>query len=214
MNRFHWTKREFVFGVTALIIALLLCLSWWQPFSQSKQAEGDLSWDDAAQQDDSPKSSTDAKDSDKEPEEVVVDVKGAVKSTGVYKVSSSKRVVDVIDEAGGFAKKADQKQINLAERVRDEMVIEVPKKGEKPHGGAHGGSSTIDENGGGGDEKISLNSAEAADFEKLPGIGPQKAKTITDYREKHGPFKKVEDLLNVSGIGDKTLEKLKDELRL
>jgi competence protein ComEA len=71
--------------------------------------------------------------------------------------------------------------------------------------------------GAAGDEKVArvnLNTASVDDLTALPGIGPSYAKRIVEYREKNGPFKKVEDLLNVQGIGEKTLEKLKDRLTI
>ncbi|GAA0457361.1 helix-hairpin-helix domain-containing protein [Alkalibacillus silvisoli] len=140
-----------------------------------------------------------------EEEEVVwaVDVKGEVKETGVISVEAGKRVVDVIELAGGFTEDADTNHVNLAELVYDEMVIYVPnlKEGESvPH-------SNLEAN-----NQIRVNSATIDELTSLPGIGEQRAKTIIDYREEHGPFSNVEDLLNISGIGEKTLENFKDDV--
>lgn len=212
MKRLNLSKRELVLGGVVVVVILLLALSWFKPLSKSAESDDSVAWDEAVEPEEAAKSADDESDSAQEAKSVVVDVKGAVQTSGVYEVDSGKRVVDVIEEAGGFTKKADEKQINLAEQVRDEMVIYVPKQGEEVKawsgGGGEGGESEQ------GNEKIALNAAKESELEELPGVGPAKAKAITDYREEHGPFKKVEDLVNVSGIGEKTLEKLKDQLRL
>lgn len=141
---------------------------------------------------------------------IVVDVKGAVVRPGVYEVMEYARVHDVITLAGGLTKEADQTKINLAAKVHDEMMIYVPKKGEAaPASNAVGKSpSDGDRNG----MQVAINTATEEELMQLPGIGPAKANAIIAYREEHGPFRRVEDLLNVTGIGEKTLEKLKPYL--
>ncbi|MED4204481.1 helix-hairpin-helix domain-containing protein [Neobacillus mesonae] len=148
----------------------------------------------------------------KQPETIMVDVKGQVKRPGVYQASAGERVIDVIGRAGGLTAKADQTQVNFAEHVQDEMVIYIPSKGEDGlavPGIAAGGQIT---NGGASNQqgKINLNKADTAELQTIPGIGPAKAAAIIDYRETSGGFKTIEDLKNISGIGDKTFEKLKD----
>ncbi|WEG14209.1 helix-hairpin-helix domain-containing protein [Pullulanibacillus sp. KACC 23026] len=154
---------------------------------------------------------------------IMIDVKGAVVHPGVYTISNTSRVVDAIDIAGGLQKDADSAKLNLAEHLADEMVIYVPKKGEElpdefssgtvspsassPTANTTSSSSTTS-------TLVHLNSATEADIETIPGIGPAKAKAILDYREQNGPFKTIEDLGNVSGIGDKTIERLKPYLDL
>ncbi|WP_226656795.1 helix-hairpin-helix domain-containing protein [Guptibacillus hwajinpoensis] len=131
---------------------------------------------------------------------VLVDVKGAVETPGVYEVHANGRVKDVIQKAGGFLKEADQTQLNLAGRVADEMMIYVPLLGETP----------VAINGNNDPSLISINSADLTELQQLPGIGPAKAEAIIQYREENGLFGAVEDLQNISGIGEKTFEKLKD----
>jgi competence protein ComEA len=135
---------------------------------------------------------------------VLVDVKGAVVKSGVYELRQGTRVKDAIEAAGGFTDTADSKQVNLAALVQDEMVIYVPVVGEQ----AENGGST------GGDDKISINRATSEELQEIPGIGATRAEAIIQYREEKGPFKKIEDLLEISGIGEKTLEKMKDKIRL
>lgn len=136
----------------------------------------------------------------------IVDVKGQVKMPGVYEVEIASRVNDVIDTAGGFTKEADKTQVNLAQKVQDEMVIMIPKEGE----------TVVQLVGEGmdGSDKVKINQASQEEIETLSGIGPSKALTIIKYREEHGLFKTEEDLLEISGIGEKTLENIKDDIQV
>lgn len=136
-------------------------------------------------------------------DDVMVDIKGEVKDPGVYALKSTQRIVDAIQVAGGFLSEADQKQVNLAQKLTDEMVIYIPKVGEE-------GVSSLPPLNEGNDGKINLNQATVEQLETLPGIGPSKAEDILSYREEVGSFKAIEDLKEVSGIGEKTFEKLKD----
>jgi competence protein ComEA len=141
-------------------------------------------------------------------ENMIVDVKGQVMKPGVYQANQGERIIDVIGRAGGLTELADASQVNFAEHVQDAMVIYIPAKGEEGPlaggvGSTHGGSS----NSSG---KINLNKADENELQNLPGIGPAKAAAIIEYRETTGSFKVIEDLKNISGIGDKTFEKLKE----
>ncbi|KFZ43763.1 competence protein ComEA [Anoxybacillus flavithermus] len=137
---------------------------------------------------------------------VIVDVKGAVKRAGVYEVAPTSRIHDVIQLAGGLTDEADETKVNFAMKVHDEMVIYVPKKGEEIIELAD--THMPDRTNG----KVNINTATAEQLQTLQGIGPAKASAIIAYREEHGPFQKVEDLLNVSGIGPKSLEKIKEQI--
>lgn len=138
----------------------------------------------------------------------VVDVKGAIKKPGVYLVSHDDRVIDVIDQAGGFAKKANENAINLAEKVIDEMVIYVPKIGEDETEVLLSDPGSINNNDG----KIRMNHASLDEMTTLSGIGPKKAQAIIDYRDENGPFQQIEDILNIPGIGEKTLDNFRDDI--
>ncbi|NNU83048.1 ComEA family DNA-binding protein [Geobacillus sp. BMUD] len=147
---------------------------------------------------------------DESPNTAVVDVKGAVVNPGVYEVAADARIRDVIALAGGLTDEADETKINLAAKVRDEMMIYVPTKGEAAPAPDAIGKSPSDGSRDG--PQVAINTATEEELMQLPGIGPAKAKAIVAYREEHGPFQQVEDLLNVAGIGEKTLEKLKPYL--
>lgn len=138
----------------------------------------------------------------------VVDVKGAVVKPGVYEVAADARVRDVIALAGGLTDEADETKVNLAAKVRDEMMIYVPAKGEAAPNPVEAAPEAERKNG----PQVAINTATEEELMQLPGIGLAKAKAIIAYREEHGPFQRPEDLLNVAGIGEKTLEKLKPYL--
>lgn len=147
-------------------------------------------------------------------QKVMVDVKGAVEAPGVYEMEADSRVIDCIEKAGGFLIDAEQKRVNLAQRAEDQMVIYIPMKDEeisdfeqllpdKPV------SQTGTNNG-----KVDLNKATKEELKSLNGIGDTKAESIILFRETNGFFEKVEDIKNVSGIGEATFEKLREEIQV
>lgn len=151
------------------------------------------------------------------PVNLIVDMKGAIRKPGIYKMNAGERVSDAVVRAGGLTGKADENKINLAQKVVDEMVIFVPEKGEKipaevaaVSGTASAVQKSASETPGGGGQ-ININTADEQALQNMTGIGPAKAKAIIQYREQHGPFKTVDDLNNVSGIGDKSLEKIRPD---
>ncbi|MBS3199644.1 helix-hairpin-helix domain-containing protein [Turicibacter bilis] len=139
----------------------------------------------------------------------IVDVKGQVNFPGVYEVEEHLRVHDVIQLAGGFLEMANETAINLAQKISDEMVIYVPHLDEEINNTSTDAWSPSQD-----EKKVSLNQATVGELETLPGIGPSKAAAIINYREEFGKFKSIDELTNVSGIGEKTLEKLRDSLEL
>jgi competence protein ComEA len=139
------------------------------------------------------------------------DIKGEVKKPGVYELIPGERVKDAIVKAGGFTENADEKQVNLALKVTDEMIIYIPKIGEELSNSAIAPqANTAATNSGTNQGKINLNTASSQELTELPGIGPAKAEAIMEYRETNGQFKTIEDLKEISGIGEKTFEKLQD----
>ena len=144
---------------------------------------------------------------------VVVYVSGWVRNPGVYEFKEGDRVVDAIERAGGPKKGADLNALNLAAFLTDAQQILVAKKGEAAPAAASSGSSTGTGAGAGPTTgPINLNTATLDQLETLPGIGPALGQRIIDYREQHGPFESVEDLLDVSGIGEKRLADLQDQV--
>ena len=155
---------------------------------------------------------TERSSSQTETQKVFVDIKGAVKNEGVYELSNGSRVTDVVKLAGGFTEDADKKSVNLAEKVTDESVIYVARVDENvapaTTNSQANGSAQQEESS----DKINLNTATLAELQTISGIGAKRAQDIIDYRDANGGFSSVDDLANVSGIGEKTLEKLKSEV--
>ncbi|WP_249598436.1 helix-hairpin-helix domain-containing protein [Peribacillus frigoritolerans] len=150
-----------------------------------------------------------------EPEIIKVDVKGAVKSPGIFTAQAGDRVIDLISAAGSFTEKADTDKVNFAQIIEDQMVIYVPEIGEEDKGnleniqvGTSGDAVTKGTSGG----LVNLNAATQEDLQTLTGIGPSKANAILEYRETVGKFKEVDELKQVTGIGDKTFERLRDSI--
>ncbi|HDR4459471.1 TPA: helix-hairpin-helix domain-containing protein [Bacillus cereus] len=134
---------------------------------------------------------------------IIIDVKGAVSKEGVYEMKEGDRVKDAVQKAGGFLSEVDMKKVNLAQIVQDQMLLYIPSKNESEQGVLTSSKE---------DGKIRINTAAKEQLEKITGIGSRKAESILKYREEHGPFQKIEDLLEIDGIGAKSLEKIKDQI--
>ncbi len=143
---------------------------------------------------------------------IMVDVKGAVQHPGVYELTTEERVIDAIERAGGYKEDAQTIGINHAQKLQDEMVIYIPVIGEDAENTSPTVQvvSTPDTSSDSSNDQVNLNNADEAALTTLPGIGASKAQAIIAYREENGPFQNIEDLKNISGIGDKTFEKLKE----
>ncbi len=133
---------------------------------------------------------------------VVVHLAGGVRRPGVYRVEAGARVIDVVEAGGGFAPEARPDELNLAALVRDGDQIRVPVRGDPPPtvNGVASGPGPVD-----------VNRADSAELERLKGVGPALAAAIIAYRESHGDFTSLEDLLEVPGIGPAKLEGLRDQ---
>lgn len=168
-----------------------------------------------------------AEDSEEEPDEtegsvgdapaqVLVDVTGAVASPRVVSLPEGSRVLDAIEAAGGLLPEADGASINQAAVVSDGSQIRVPLKGEVPPAstGVPGAASASPAStpGMGGVASVNLNTASVDELDALPGVGPSTAQAIVSDREEHGRFERIEDLMRVSGIGEKKFEKLRSAI--
>ncbi|MCM3650540.1 helix-hairpin-helix domain-containing protein [Metabacillus litoralis] len=142
-----------------------------------------------------------------EEERLVVDLKGAIVQPGVYELEGGARVHELLKMAGGLTSEADELAINLAAPLEDGMVIYIPKKGEVTD---YSQTSHQEQDDG----KVNINVALSEELQTLTGIGPSKAEAIIAYRDENGSFKELEGLLEVSGIGQKSFEKLKDEITI
>lgn len=167
-----------------------------------------------------------------------VDVKGAVNAPGVYELEDGKRVIDAINLAGGFSDKADTINVNLSKKLTDEMFIVIYTKQEIYNYKKSNETSNIncasfecvcpdvkndacieknlkaENNKKEANNKVSINNATKEDLMSLTGIGESKANAIINYRNENGLFKQIEDIKNVSGIGDSVFEKIKNNITL
>lgn len=128
--------------------------------------------------------------------QIIVDIKGEVKTPGIYYLNSNSRVIDAVNIAGGFTSEADIEVINLATKLEDGMIVNVFKKEIKYV------------------EKVSINKATIDELTKVSGIGDAKAKSIIEYRNKHGNFMSLEEIKKVDGITKDTFNKIKESICL
>lgn len=137
---------------------------------------------------------------------IIVHVTGAVPRPGVYALPKGARVQDVISAAGGFLAEADKANINLAALLEDGEKLDIPFiEGASPVLATPEESVVVTTT-----ELVNINTASQAELESLPGIGPTTAGKIIEYRDANGPFLSIEDIINVSGIGPGTYERIKD----
>ena len=186
---------------------------------------------------------TPKKEVTKENTKISVDIKGAVKNPGVYQIEEEKRVIDVVIMSGGLTEEADTTYINLAKKIKDEMVIiiytkdQIKKAQSKETLAPKEINNTCicpkitneacikeettqtkenkqDTNTEKQDtnKKVNINTATEEELQTITGIGESKAKAIISYREEQGPFKSIEDIKNVSGIGESLYEKVKNSI--
>ena len=181
-----------------------------KPTSQTSVKETNLQAEVAAVSKDS-SSEKEIKKEEKEesPEQdlITVDVKGAVKSPGIYDLPVGSRVHDAVQKAGGLTEEADSKSLNLAQKISDEALVYVPTKGEEAASQQATSGTTPSSSK---EKKVNLNKASLEELKQVKGLGGKRAQDIIDHREANGKFKSVDELKKVSGIGAKTIEKLKD----
>lgn len=188
-------RKRILLGSIALIILFVSIFGWWQKTSPAEiivprevAAEAVL----------------------KSPQEVVVYVSGQVKHPGVLKIGAGARVLDAVNAAGGLVEGADVVKINLAQAVKDGMQIHVPGHLAAP---PENGTQQRQNTSAAEYEKININTAEAAELDKLPGVGPSLAGRIVEWRKSKGPFAEGEELKKVPGIGEAKYQLLKNKIK-
>ncbi|MEG7845008.1 MULTISPECIES: helix-hairpin-helix domain-containing protein [Bacillus] len=186
-------------GLVAIIGTVLFLLFW----KTNQYTERAVIATDVQAKEIEKKSKPKISDTKEQKKIIVIDMKGAVVKEGVYEMKEGDRVKDAIEKAGGFLPEADRMKVNLAQMVQDQMILYVPNKNEQVQEAAAALK---------GEGKVQINAASKEQLEKITGIGSRKAESILKYREEHGPFQKIEDLLEIDGIGVKSLEKIKDQI--
>lgn len=141
---------------------------------------------------------------------ILVDVAGWVRSPGVYEFREGDRVIDAIEAAGGARREAALESLNLAAPLVDGTQILVARRGAQVVPGAVGAGTVGGTTAPGGGTLVNVNTASASELEALPGVGEVIAQRIVDHRTANGPFASIDELLEVSGIGEATLEAMRE----
>jgi len=200
----------------SLVIGLMLSLFFL--FRSFKEKETDSETDlieelmSENQEDVLPEEKEDSieeKQVDESSAEIIVDIKGQVKIPGVYPMEEGSRIIDVIEKAGGLLDESETTAVNFSQLLADQMVIYVPKIGENPPIESTNAQESSEE---GKISRININEADKEALMTLNGIGDSKAENILTYREENGLFKSIEEIKNVSGIGEATFNNLKDSI--
>ncbi|MHA8109984.1 helix-hairpin-helix domain-containing protein [Lactobacillaceae bacterium Melli_B4] len=162
--------------------------------------------------------------SDGSNEKLVVDIKGGVKSPGVYQMVADQRIADLVDAAGGFSQTADRKNVNLARKLVDQQVVYIPIRGEikgnlhlnnaRNEQSTNPSSDNSISNSTDNNDKININTADKAQLQTISGIGEKKAENIISYRQQKGHFKSIDEIKNADGIGDKMFENIKNSITI
>ena len=147
-----------------------------------------------------------------EPEMIFVDVCGAVMNPGVYELDGSSRVFQAIEAAGGFLPEAAASAVNQAQPVSDGQQIYIPTQEEYNAGSFS--EMVVSSSADSSDGKVHLNTATKDELKTLSGIGESRAESILAYRESHGAFQSIEELMNVEGIKEGIYQKIKDQIAL
>jgi competence protein ComEA len=141
---------------------------------------------------------------------IVVEIKGEVANPDVYEISEGSIIRDLITKAGGLTNEANIGKINRADKLRDNQLIVIPNKNELSNANTN---INVSKEGNTAEEGIiNINTASLEELQKINGVGEVKAKSIINYREKNGGFKSIDEMKNIEGIGDKTFEKMKDQI--
>lgn len=159
--------------------------------------------------------------SEDEEEIIVVHITGEVKKPGVVKVKEGSRIENIIEAAGGLTENADITDVNLAYVVEDGVKIRIPSNNDEDASeesyiteDSGKGVMITEEKQSGSSSIVNINTATQTELEELPGIGPSIATRIIEYRDQNGKFKSVDDIKNVTGIGDSKFEKIKDYIKV
>ncbi len=218
---YRYRKQIIIIVITILVMTALITTTiyFYEPKKEQKISSLKIK-----------KTTKESKKSQTEQEKFMVDIKGEVISPGIYELENNSRVIDVIKLAGGLTENADTTVINLSKKIEDEMVIIIyskwqvenwketkeqekylqeqcisPKEGQTKNDACIDNTEEITTTS----SVININTATKEELMTLTGIGEAKAEAIISYREKT-PFTKIEDIKNVSGIGDSVYEDIKD----
>lgn len=185
-----WWRQRVIIACAALTLVLIAGFGIWL-VTRSTAAVGTAATDAFVASDMLTEGGTDTPPVEAQPG-IIVYISGEVRAPDVYVLPAEARVKDLIVAAGGLTDAADPGKINLAERLKDEQHVLVPQQTS---------ADDVPVTAGAASEQVDLNSASQTDLEGIDGIGAVTAQRIIEYRTQHGPFSRIEDLREISGIG-------------
>ena len=187
--------------ILGLIISIIVGLSvnYFRGYDSNKQETTFVEQKETTQTESSPQLS------------ILIHISGAVRREGVYRLNAGDRLLDAVKIAGGAQANADLSSLNLAEEVKDGQKIIVPFK--QLVSSRISGDQDIGKSGS-SSPKVSLNTADEKALDSLPGVGPSTAKAIVEYRQKNGPFTRLEQIMEIPRFGKNKYEKIKDKITL
>ena len=197
--------KDFIYYNRKEIITVFICISAFISFSLFSSKSDVITMSNDIEKDE---------EIEEKKETIMVDIKGEIQNPGTYELEIGNRIIDVINKSGGLTDDADVRSINLSEKLEDEMLIVIPSKEESVNNQPVINSKNNTNVNQAQDSKISINTANVSTLMTLKGIGQKKAESIVEYREKNGLFKKIEDITNVSGIGNSIFDKIKDYIKV
>ena len=208
--------------IRSLIIAIIALSALFVFIMRTGDNEIKLDKSDITSEEQISDKTSNEQDTETSSDVVICDVSGAVKTPRVVELKKGSRISDAIDAAGGLSKNADITNVNRAAVVNDGDKILIPEEGKPQtdtqiNSGQAIQSSDTDNNhtaSGLTSGKISINNADSTQLQTINGVGPVTADKIIAFREQNGGFTKIEQLKEISGIGDKTFEKMKDQVSL
>lgn len=220
MTRFN-KKQKIIIGIVIVIVAIVAI------YYSYKQENNFLEQTENLEIENQAKEGAEESEETTEKEKIIVHISGAVQNEGIVELESGSRVADAIEKAGGLKENAYMDEINLAYQLEDGEKIHIPtveeqkekenqeSKVENESGTGSDGTTSRSSNSSinnGSQTKININTATEQELDSLPGIGPSTAAKILEYRKEKGKFKTIEEIKEVSGIGESKYEKIKDKI--
>ncbi len=218
MNRFNFKDNKVIIGIISIIVIIFLCVYFYTR-SNIENEYNEIEEYEILQ--------NVTNEEIEEEDKIIVHVTGAVQNQGIVKMNEGSRIADAIEASGGFTDMADISRINLAYQLEDGQKIYIPninddnlngeeKILEKEYVTEEAGDDVIVEeyesNIKSKQTKININTAEKEELEEIPGVGESTAEKIIEYRKTNGKFNNIEDIKNVSGIGDSKFENMKEKI--
>ena len=197
MRRKIWKKRKVI-----IMAAVLLLLAGCSKEAEKEQVQLAEVKEDTSQD-------AETEDTEEKQETIYVHVCGEVVNPGVYRLHTGSRIYEALEAAGGLSDEASAEALNQAEQIEDGQQIYVPSREEKEQQILENQSADPEEDG-----KVNLNTASKEQLKTLNGIGEAKATAIIQYREEHGGFQKIEELMEVEGIKVGTFQKIMDQIKI